>query len=155
MAQPLGTITSANAVYYLSIQSVFPTPQRLEGWGVNDAFSTDLVDLAEIQLGVDGFTASGWLPRLTPQTLTFIAASPSITIFETWQQAQDLTQSIFYATGTIILPAIQRQYTLPNGTLMRYQALANARRVLEPRPFHITWGYPITAAPAQPITTVP
>jgi hypothetical protein len=142
------SITAANAVYLLQIQSVFPTPVQLQGFAANAAFDTEASDIAEIQLGVDGYIASGWVPRLTPQTISVLAASPSNIIFETWQQAQDLTLSIFYATGTIILPAIQRQYTLTNGTLMRYQALANARRVLEPRTYHITWGWPITAAPA-------
>ena len=148
MPAPL-TITSANAIYLISVASVFPTPQQLQGWAVDEAFDTEESDIAEIQIGVDGLTASGWLPRLTPQTITFLAASPSnFQIFEQWQQAQDLAQDIFHAQGTIIIPAIKRQYTLPNGTLgPRYQALSNARRVLQARRFMITWGWPITSAP--------
>ena len=146
MAAPL-TITSANAVYMLSVDSVFPTPQQLQGFAVDEAFDTEVANTAEVQLGVDGFVASGWIPRLTVQTITLLAASPSFLLFESWVQAQDITKSLFTATGTIILPAIARKYSLPYGTLTRFPALPNARRVLQQRQFTITWGWPVTSAP--------
>ena len=146
MAAPL-KITSANAIFMLAVDSVFPTPQQLQGFGVDEAFDTEAADVAEVQLGVDGFIGAGWIPRLTTQTITLLASSPSFALFEQWVLAMDTTQEVFHATGSITLPAIGRIYSLPQGTLTRYPALPNARRVLQHRQFTIMWGFPITGAP--------
>jgi hypothetical protein len=148
MPTPL-SITSANAVYLISVAGVFPVAQPLQGWGVDEAFDTERADISETKLGVDGVFAAGWVPRVTKQTITLLAASPSFLIFEQWVAAQDTTQSIFYATGTIILPSIQRKYSLPNGVLgPSFQAIPNAKKVLADRQFEITWGWPITSGPS-------
>src|SRR6266702_3037993 len=141
------TITSANVVYMLGVDSVFPTPQQIQGFGVDEAFDTEAADVAEVQIGVDGVTAAGWIPRLTTQTITLIASSPSFNLFEQWVAAMDTTQEVFHATGTIIIPSIRRKYYLPQGTLTRFPALPNARRVLQHRQFTIMWAWPITSGP--------
>lgn len=140
------TITSANAIYMITVDTVFPTPQQLQQFGVDEAFDTEPADMAEVQLGVDGFVASGWIPRLTTQTITLNAASSSFQIFESWVAAQDASMEVFHATGTIIFPSIGRKYALPQGTLTRYPAMPNARRVLMQRQFTLVWGWPITGA---------
>lgn len=141
------TITSANAVYMLAIDGVFPVPQQLQGWGVDEAFDTEMADIAEVQLGVDGLAVSGWIPRLTKQTVTLLAASGSFSIFETWVAAMDQAREVLYASGTILLPSVGRKYSLPQGTLTRYPALPNVKKVLQQRQFEITWAWPITGAP--------
>jgi Tail fiber protein gp32 len=141
-------ITSANAVYMITAPPLYPTPQQLQGWGVAEAFDTEQAEAAEVQIGVDGFVASGWLPRITRQTLTFLAASPSIDIFEQITMAQDQLRQNFSLTGMVTILATSRKYNLLDGTLTRIQALPNARRVLDPRRFEIIWGFPITVAPA-------
>jgi hypothetical protein len=148
MASP-GTlnITSANAVYMISIAGLYPAPQQLQGFAVDEAFDTEVTNVAEAQIGVDGITGFGWIPRLTPQTITFMASSPSVIIFETWQQASDYAQNVYLATATVLLPATGRRYTFSNGTLTRYNALPNARRVLGPRTFSLVYGWPIVSAP--------
>jgi hypothetical protein len=140
------TITSASAVYMLSIDTVYPTPQKLEGFGVDEAFDTEATEIAEVQLGVDGFSASGWVPRLTTQTITLIASSPSFRIFEDWVAAMDLIKEVYYANATISIPAIKRKYSLRQGTLTRFSSLPNARKTLQQRQFTIVWAYGITAA---------
>lgn len=141
------TITSANAVYMLSVDTVFPTPVQIQGFGVDEAFDTEASDVAEVQLGVDGLAVSGWVPRLTTQTITLLAASPSFQLFEAWVQAMDVAREVLYAQGTIAIPSIGRKYSLPQGTLTRYPAMPNAKRVLAQRQFTITWAWPITGAP--------
>jgi hypothetical protein len=143
----MATITSATAVYMLSISSVFPTPQKIDQFGVDEAFDTDMADTAEVRLGVDGVAVSGWIPRLTKQTITLLASSESFVIFENWVAAQDIIKEVLYATGLIQIPGIKRQYVLPQGTLTRYPAMPNAKRVLADRRFEITWSWPITGAP--------
>jgi hypothetical protein len=143
---PAYTITSASAVVMLSIDTVFPTPQRLEQFAVDEAFDTEQIELAETQLGVDGLSSSGWVPRLTTQTYSFMASSISVRIFEDWIAAQDLIKEIYYANATISIPAIKRKYSLRQGTLTRGSAMPNARRVLQARQFTIVWAPGVTAA---------
>jgi len=140
------TITSASAIYMLSIDSVFPTPQQLQGFGVDEAFDTEQTDIAEVALGVDGFSAAGWLPRLTPQTITLHAASPSFYIFDDWVAAMDQLKEVLYASATITIPAIKRKYTLQQGTLTRFPTIGSVRRTLQARQFVIVWAQGITGA---------
>lgn len=148
----MATITSASAVFMLSIASVYPTPQQLQGFGTDDAFLTDVVDASEVQIGVDGGSAAGWIPRAPKQTIRFLASSPSITIFENWIVAQDAIQDILYASATILQPAISKKYALNQGSLMRVSTMADVRKVLANREFEIMWmpqpGIPaVTPAP--------
>jgi hypothetical protein len=140
-------ITSANSVYMLAIESVFPTPQQIQGFGVDEAFDTEAAAAAEVQLGVDGFAASGWTPRLTTQTITLLAASESFRIFEDWLAAMDQAREVLYATGIIEIPSIGRKYFLPQGTLTNFPAMPNAKRVLQQRQFTIVWAWPVTSSP--------
>jgi hypothetical protein len=141
-------ITAANAIYMIIAPPLYPTPQQLQGWGVAEAFDTEQAETAEVQIGVDGLVASGWLPRVTRQTLTFLAASTSNDIFEQIVMAQDQLQQNFSLTGMVTIIATGKKYNLPDGTLTRFPALPNARRVLDHRRFEIVWGFPITVAPA-------
>jgi hypothetical protein len=140
-------ITSANAVFLLGIAGVYPIPQQIQGFGVDEAIDFEAAETAVVQQGVDGQTVSGWVPRITRMTVTLLAASSSFPIFENWIAAQDQNQQIYYATGLIMLPALQRKYSLPQGTLTRFPALPNARRVLMQRQFTIEWAWPITSGP--------
>lgn len=135
----MATITSATATYLLSIAGVFPTPVQLQGWGVDEAFDTEAVDAAVTQVGVDGTGVAGWVPREVPQTLTFLASSPSVEIFDQWIRAQDAISDVLYANGIIRIPAIGIQLTLGMGTLTRYPVASNVKRVLQPRVFTIHW----------------
>jgi hypothetical protein len=142
------TITSVNATFLLTVPGIFSAPQQLQQFAVDEAFDTEEADAAEVQLGVDGAAASGLIPRLTPMTFAFLASSPSIDLFEQWLQAQDQARDVFYATGTLVLPSLQKQYNLPQGTLQRYSAVSNVRRVLQARRFRVVWAWPIVATPS-------
>jgi hypothetical protein len=147
------TITSASSIVMLSVASVFPTAQQLRGFGVDEAFDTEPTEAAEVQLGVDGFAAAGWVPRLVVQTFTLHAASPDFTIFEDWIAAQDLIEEVLYAAATITIPAIKRKYNFAQGALTRFPSLPNARKTLQQRQFTITWMPPSTGLPA--VTSAP
>jgi hypothetical protein len=140
------TITAATAIYTLVVDTVFPVPQTLQGFGVDEAFDTEAAETAVVELGVDGVAVSGWVPRLTKQTITLLPSSISFILFEQWVEAMDRGQEVLYATGVIKIPAVKRQYNLPQGTLTRHPALPNAKRVLRDRQFEITWAWPITMA---------
>lgn len=133
------TITSANAVFMLAVGGVFPSPVQLQGFGVDDAFTTEMVDASETQVGVDGFGVAGYVPRSPEMTIRLLASSQSFILFEQWVAAQDQLQDVLYANGVISMPAVGRKYTMFMGALMRVSTMADARRVLANREFHIRW----------------
>ena len=134
-----GNITSANAIFMLSIATVYPAPVQLEGFGVDDAFIAEMFDTAETQVGVDGYGAAGYRPHEVAMTIRFLASSPSVVIFENWYAAQDATTSAYPAAGVIQMPSISRQYSCASGVLQRASSMAEVRRILANREFRITW----------------
>lgn len=135
-----GTITAANSVYQLVIPSLYPSPQQLQGYSADAAFDTEASDPAEIQIGVDGQVSAGFVPFLTRQTISLMADSPSVTVFENWLAAQKAVREIYYATATIVLPSVGRAYALTSGILTSIVSIPGTRKVLQPRNFVITWG---------------
>lgn len=134
------TITSANAVYMLTILPLYPVPQQLQGYAADDAFTTEDMDTAETVMGVDGRMSAGWIPAIVVQGIMLMPDSPSAPIFETWYTSQLTVQEIFYATATIAFPGVQRKYSLSQGVLKKYNPIAGAKKVLERRSFSIDWG---------------
>lgn len=133
------SITAASAVFLLGVESVADTQVQLQGFGVDDAFLTDVADVAETQVGVDGFGVAGYIPRTVMMTIRFLASANSTFLFEDWIAAQDKLQDILYANGLITYPTLKRKYTLYKGVLMRVNTMADVRRVLQNREFHISW----------------
>jgi hypothetical protein len=147
------TITAASATFYLSIDLVYPQGVNLQGFGVDDAFIAEMVDSAQVQVGVDAFGVMGYIPREVPMSIRFLAASPSIIVFENWLAAEDQLNDKLRATAIITMPSIGRKYACAFGALMRVSTMAEARRVLQNREWRINWlpqgpGVPaISAAP--------
>ena len=152
MPANFNTITSITSVFLLGVQSVYPTPVQLQEFGVDDAFTTDLVDTTETQIGVDGFGVSGYVPRSPEMTIRLLASSLSNTVFENWIAAQDQAQEVLYCNAIIRLSSIRRQYTCYKGSLMRVSSIADARRVLANREYHVKW---LPAGPIPAITATP
>jgi len=135
----MATITAANSVYMLSIAGLFPTPQQLQGYSADDAFSTDAVEPAEVVMGVDGRMSAGYIPRETPQTISLMPDSPSDQMFDAWLSAQKLIREIYFANGLITLTSIGRTYVLTRGVLTSIPPIVSAKKVLQARTFRITW----------------
>ena len=135
----MATITASNVIFMLSVSSVVTTSQQLQQFAADDAFLSEAVDAAEVQVGVDGFGVAGYVPRAPIMPIRFLASSPSVTIFENWIEAQDQLGDVLYAQGSLTYPSVSRKYTLYQGTLMRVQTVPDARRVLGPREFRIQW----------------
>jgi hypothetical protein len=136
----MADITSANSVLSLGVASVFTTPQTLQGFGQDDAYSIPSVKVSENMIGVDGIKSSGWLPQLKTMNITLQADSPSIAFFEAWYAAQEAGQSQLGAFGTLDQPSIGRTYVLTNGSLEDYEPIAAAKKVLGPRKFSVVFG---------------
>jgi hypothetical protein len=141
-----GNITSADITVMMSVAGVYPIPQQIQGFSVDDMFDATDVEPAEIQLGVDNSLAAGWVPYLSITRFMVRADSTSSLFFENWLAAQNATQSIYFATATVNIPGIKRLYDLSGGVMTRIQPLPPARKTLQPRPFEVTWASVIAAS---------
>ncbi|HBW3346582.1 MULTISPECIES: phage tail fiber protein [Klebsiella pneumoniae complex] len=135
----MGSITSANSTFLLTVDSVYTTGQALEGYAADDAFSSDAVDKATVIMGVDGRQSAGYIFNPIQQTITIMPDSPSLIIFTNWINAMDAIREVLKCTGNISLPAIGKKYTLTNGVLVNYKPIPDVKKTLQPLPFKISW----------------
>lgn len=133
------TITSANSVFTISVAGLFPSPQQLQGYAAEKAWSTESVELAEVQMGVDGRMTSGFTPVPVKQTISLQADSPSKAIFNSIAAATRAARDIYYITGTISLPSTGESFTCNRGVLQNFKPVPDAAKVLQPMDFAITW----------------
>jgi hypothetical protein len=133
------TLTSANSVFLLTVAGIFTTPQRLQGFSTDSAFGTDAIDLAEVMMGVDGRMSAGYTPQPFKTTVTLQADSPSNIIMDTWAQATRTAREVFPGNGTIVLPSLNKKFAMTRGFLTSYPPMAEAKKVLQPRAYVITW----------------
>lgn len=133
------TITSANSVFTIVIPGLFPAPVQLRGYASDKAFATEAIDLAEVQMGVDGRMTAGFTPNPTKQTVTLQADSPSKDIFTALIQAMKTAREVFYISGSIALPSTGESFTLTRGILTNTKQIPDAQKVLQPMDFVITW----------------
>lgn len=131
-------ITAQNAVYLLSIPTLYTTPQQLQQFETDDAFDTETVTIAEVEIGVDGNMVAGSIPFIVPQTLYFQASSPSLTIFDRWVQAQ-ANGGLLFANATIRLVSIGMKFDLRRGALTSGHIIPPVKKVLKARSFKISW----------------
>ena len=133
------TITSANSVFTLVVAGLFPAPVQLKGYASDKAFTTEAVDLAEVQMGVDGRMTAGFVPNPVKQTITLQADSPSKDIFTALIQAMKTAREVFYISGSIALPSTGESFTLTRGILTNAKQIPDAQKVLQPVDYVITW----------------
>lgn len=135
MPASIGSVTSANATFTLTVAGLFTSPQRIQQFGVDDAFDSEQVESAEIMKGVDNFIVAGWKPTMPKLNVTLMANSPSGPIFDQWFQTQQQQQAILMAQGVITLPGIRQQYALLNAFLFGFTHLPPAKTTLKERKF--------------------
>jgi len=133
------TLTSANSVLMIGVGVVFPVPQKIEGYATDDAFTFEVMQLAQAVMGVDGRMSAGYTPQVAVQTISLQADSPSKIIFETWVAAMKTSREVFYANGTLNIPSIKRKFTLSKGVLTQSPPAPTAHAILQPMTFQITW----------------
>lgn len=133
------TITSANSVYTLIVAGLFPAPVQLHGYSSDKAFITDALEMAEVNMGVDGRMTAGYTPTPTKQTISLQADSPSRKLFTAIIQATKTAREVFYISGSISLPGTGESFTLTRGILTTGKQIPDAQKVLQPVDYIITW----------------
>jgi hypothetical protein len=132
-------ITSANTVIMLAVANVFPAPVKLQQFAAEDIFDTEDTAPAEVGMGVDGHLFAGVILTPTLQTFTFSPDSPSCPLFDLWNQLQIAGKSLLPANAEILMPSLSQSWTMTNGVLSRFKPMPQAKKVLQPRQFQITW----------------
>lgn len=114
-------------------------PQQLQGYSAERAWNTDNVDLAEVQMSVDGRMTSGFTPNPARMTISLQADSPSKQIFTSIARAMKASREVFYISGTIDLPSTGESFVCTRGVLQAVKPLPDAGKVLQAMDFMIVW----------------
>jgi len=133
------TLTSANAVYTLSITDLFDFPVTLQGFAADDIFRTTPLASSEVSMGVDGVLSAGFRYVPTEQTVSLQADSDSNAVFEQWWEAQQIQKDVYYASGVIVLISVNKTWTMTKGVLTSYPPIPDTATILQPRRYGITW----------------
>lgn len=137
-------LTGANVNLTITVLPLFPVGQQLQGFAPDDVFDFDEIESVETTMGVDGILSGGWTWKAQPQTVHFQADSPSNSLFDVWYQQMAAAQTVYAASGTLLIPAIGTKMTLVTGFLTRFK-LPGAKKLIQPRRYGITWGRVIPA----------
>jgi len=133
------TITSNSSVLMLAIAGVIPTAQRVQGFSADAAFAFDDVNNKEIVAGIDGTMSAGYIYTPTPQKITVMPNSNSYEIFAAWREAENAAAEVFFADGTVSIPATGFKYTMSKGVLSKTKAAPTVGKTLQPIEYEITW----------------
>lgn len=140
----MASITAQNAVYILAVPGVISSTQ-LQGFSADDIFTTDVMEIAETLMGVDGKLSAGLINVPVKQSITLQADSASNSVFESWYVQMRQIRDVYFANASVTLTSIGRKYSLTNGALTGYMPISDAKKVLQPRKFTITWEAVATA----------
>lgn len=133
------TLTTANSVLMLAVDTIFPVPMQITGFSADDITSSDAVTPKETSMGIDGRLSAGFVPVPIPQNIVLQADSLSIDFFEQWVTFEQSAQETYFATGTLLIPGLEKSYTMMRGVLMNHAAMPTLRKTTQPRTFMIQW----------------
>lgn len=142
----MSTLTSANSVLALSVVNLYPTPQLIQGYAVDDAFAFPDVKPNETLMGVDGILSAGYTPYPVNQEIMLQADSLSNLIFDNWISAEQTARETYFASATLIYPSLAALFTFTRGVMTSASPVPTAKKVIQPRKFSITW-QSVTRAP--------
>lgn len=142
----MASLTSADAIITLTVAGLFDTPVQLQQFAAEDIFDMPSVTHAEVVMGADGVQSSGFVWTSRVQNFALQANSPSCQLLDEWINAEEQAVDTFRADGTITLRGTGQVWTMTNGTLTTFNQIPDAKKILQPRKFAISWNR-VSAAP--------
>lgn len=133
------SITSANSIFMLAIIPLFPIPQRIQGYAADDIFSTEPIETAETQMGVDGKLSAGFVFNPIKWSINLMADSASNAVFDFWYTSNRVVFETFSAEAILTLPSIGTSWVMSNGYLSSLPPIPDGGKTLKSRKFTITW----------------
>lgn len=126
-----GTLTVANSTITQTVEALYTSAQRIQGYAADDAFDFAEVENGEYSMGIDGNLSAGFVFNAIPFTITLQADSPSISIFENVWQYEVSNRTKLTNQLTVSLPAVGKRYELKNGFMQSYKA-PSGKKILQP-----------------------
>lgn len=134
----MGDISAANAILVITVPSLFPVPVQIQGFGPDDVFSFDDIELVETSMGVDGLLSGGFVWKEQPMGFTLQADSDSNDFMDIWMANQKAALRSYPANGVLTLPSISKKLIMTKGFLGTYK-LPDGKRTLTPRRYRLKW----------------
>ena len=131
----MATLTASNSSLSITVPGIFSSPQTIQGYAVDDAFSAEAVERAEVMIGVDGNMSYGYIFNVISVPITIQADSPSLAFFNTWKNIEDGNRELSPGNGVVMLPGIGWKFTLANLILANYPVLPDVKKILQPLKF--------------------
>jgi len=133
------SITSTDAVFTLTIPGLYDVPQVIQGYATDEMFDLDAIAKVETQFGIDGKLSQGYVRHPRKMKIKVAADSASQQVFDDWAAAMDLTLAAIPCQGFIVMLSNGTEYSLKNGALTSYRDMPDAKKVLQPQQYEITW----------------
>jgi len=130
----MATITSANSKVVIVVPAVFPTPQQIQGYAADDAFTQEAFDLAETRMGVDAILSGGYVPSIKRLTIALMPDSTALDTFTIWKGAIEAAKEQF-PDGSAInieMPSISKTFIMNKVFFKNSSGMPSAKKVLEP-----------------------
>ncbi|HWT35072.1 MAG TPA: hypothetical protein VN289_02275 [Paraburkholderia sp.] len=126
-----GTLTVANSTITQTVEALYTSAQRIQGYAADDAFDFSEIENGEYSMGIDGKLSAGFVFNAIPFTLTLQADSPSIGIYENVWQYEVTNRTKLTNQLTVSLPAVGKRYELKDGFMQSYKA-PSGKKILQP-----------------------
>lgn len=125
-------ITSANAEVILTVENLYSSGVKLEGFSTDGSWTVDDATVAEARMGVDGRLAAGYVPAPRNVTITLEANSPSLKVMQNILEAMQLNKTIYACNLQITIPSLKKEYQLSKGVMLQGHAIPDGKKVLDP-----------------------
>ncbi|MEE8658522.1 Structural protein [Acetobacteraceae bacterium EV16G] len=132
-------ITSADAIFTLTIQPLFSAPITLENWGTDRAWEVSSYAATDSRMSIDGYLNKGFQHRPVEMSLTLEANSPSNAVFEAIEEYQKAMTTVVILGGELRLPGLHRKYTFDDGHVIGMTPLPGGASMLEARTYNLRW----------------
>lgn len=128
----MSTITGANSSFILRVPGVFLTPQIIQGYAADDAFTQEAFDLTETRMGADGGLSGGYVPSPKRLSVMLMPDSVALDTFLIWKAAIEAAKETFPGSQIIALPSINKAFTFGKVFFKNTGAMPSFKKVLEP-----------------------
>lgn len=129
------TLTAANAIVAVDVPGLFQVPQVIDGFEIDDNFTSGAINIAETTLTLDGELEGGFVYSTVPFRLNLLPTSNSKKFFVDYLQASRTNQDIFRANFSVTMIGEKTQYTLTNGIYISGQVIPDVAKIQKAVPF--------------------
>ncbi|EOV0997660.1 hypothetical protein AABD69_08970 [Edwardsiella piscicida] len=131
-------ITSANSKLRLVVPAYYPGGIDVDDYAADNMFDTAPLQNAEEIMSADGKYHAGFVFNPADFTITLMPTSSALGKLEDMVAAERTAIAKFVVNATLVVPSLNKKWTMVNGVLFSMPPLPPGRRILQPRPvvFH-------------------